>query len=215
MHDIVISLFCRAREGEREGEFGEREGELGKNPPTPPIPAVPILPRMALTQKQKKFCEEYLVDLNGTAAYIRAGYSPKRLAASTHASRLLRKPGVVEYIRTLRREQSGRTKITADRVLRELACMAFSDVRRLHDSSGEPIPVQDLDDDTAAAVQSCAGAVRKESEVTICVFRYRLYDKKGALELLGKHLGLFSDRQQFQDTDIRITIVTPQEKESG
>jgi phage terminase small subunit len=79
---------------------------------------------MALTDKQKRFCEEYLIDLNATQAAIRAGYSPK--TAEQTASRLLRNVKVQEYIAKRQKELSRSTEITQERVIKELALIAFS-----------------------------------------------------------------------------------------
>ena len=77
-----------------------------------------------LTGKQKRFCEEYLVDLNATQAAARAGYS-KRTAYSIGEENL-KKPGIQRYVRKLTELRSLRTKITADRILVELAGIAFA-----------------------------------------------------------------------------------------
>lgn len=73
---------------------------------------------MKITVKQKRFCEEYLIDLNGTQAAIRAGYSKR--TANEQAARLLTKVSLQEYIRILKKERSERLKITADDVLENL-----------------------------------------------------------------------------------------------
>lgn len=84
---------------------------------------------MELTEKQKRFCEEYLVDLNGTRAYCAAYPKVKNEAvARTNASRLLTNANIQKYISDLRQQQSKRTGITADTVLKELGKIAFSDV---------------------------------------------------------------------------------------
>ena len=87
-----------------------------------------------LTDKQKRFCEEYLVDLNATQAAIRAGYSQK--TAYRIGAELLQKTSVSEHLQKLIDERSKRTEITADRVLRELAAIAFSDRTELAQVGG-------------------------------------------------------------------------------
>ena len=82
-----------------------------------------------LTDKQKRFCEEYLIDLNATQAYIRAGYSVKKsITAEQNASKLLRNAKVQEYIVELQLKRSENTGITAEKVVKELEIVAFSDV---------------------------------------------------------------------------------------
>lgn len=80
---------------------------------------------MALTDKQKRFVEEYMIDLNATQAAIRAGYSPK--SANEIAAENLAKPSIANEIAKLQAEQSKKTGVTAERVIRELAVMAFAD----------------------------------------------------------------------------------------
>lgn len=101
-----------------------------------------------LTEKQKRFCEEYLIDLNATQAAIRAGYKEKNARSS--ACENLTKPDIQLYLQELMQKRSERTGITADTVIQELEKIALSDV----EISGK--------------------------------------EKMKALELLGKHLGMFS-----------------------
>lgn len=101
---------------------------------------------MKLTDKQKRFCEEYLVDLNATQAAIRAGYSER--TAEQIAYKLVKKSSVSEYLRSLKEKRSSRTEITADRVLAAIAEIGFG--------------------------------------------KFQAKDRLKALELLGKHLGLFT-----------------------
>ena len=134
-----------------------------------------------LTEKQKKFCEEYLIDLNATKAAVRAGYSKK--TANTIAAQNLAKLSVQKYISELQREQSERTRITADQVLEELAAIAFSDrteLARVVSRQGE----------TAVTVKKAVSGVKQGRNGV----EVSSYDKLRALELLGKHLGMFIDR---------------------
>lgn len=79
---------------------------------------------MRLTDKQRKFCDEYLIDLNATQAAIRAGYTEKY--ANTNASKLLQNTTISQYIGERQKELSRKTEITQERVIRELALIAFS-----------------------------------------------------------------------------------------
>lgn len=105
-----------------------------------------------LPARQKLFCEEYLVDLNATQAAIRAGY--KKKTARSQGQRLLTNVDIQKYISELQKQQSERTGITADTVLKELEKIALSDV----EVSGK--------------------------------------EKIKALELLGKHLGMFNGQTE-------------------
>lgn len=136
-----------------------------------------------LTEKQKRFCEEYLVDLNATQAAARAGYKDPNIGRQ-----LITKNNVSEYITLLREEQSRRTSITADRVLAELAAIAFADrteIQQVMNKRGDVTftPTEEISEDTKKAI-ACIEEGKYGTKVTS-------YDKVKALELLGKHLGLF------------------------
>jgi len=158
-----------------------------------------------LTPKQQRFVDEYLIDLNATQAAIRAGYSEK--GAAVTASKLLINAKVQETVQAARQKRASRTEITADRVLTEIARLAFFDIRRLVDNDGKPIPMQELDDDTAAAIAGLDLVeyyeVNDEGKKVFAgwVKKYKLADKKGSLELLGRHLGLFEKTAQKPGDD--------------
>lgn len=86
-------------------------------------------PQLGLTPKQQRFVEEYLVDLNGAQAAIRAGYSPD--TARQMATENLSKPYIQLAIAEERKAQQERTQVTADKVVTELALIAFADAREL------------------------------------------------------------------------------------
>jgi phage terminase small subunit len=144
---------------------------------------------MALTPRQSKFVDEYLIDLNASQAAIRAGYS--RRGVNSVAAKLLANTSIAAEIARRQAARATRTGITAERVLEEVARLAFADPRRLYDAAGQPIPVHQLDADTAAAVASVDTRVGYRGDVSRKV---RLWDKRAALELLGRHLGMWVDR---------------------
>src|SRR5919197_2742959 len=90
--------------------------------------------RSELTPKQARFCAEYLIDLNATQAAIRAGYSPR--TANEQGARLLAHVSIAAAISQAKQAQAERTGITADRVLQEIARLAFVDIRKLFDAEG-------------------------------------------------------------------------------
>ena len=87
-----------------------------------------------MTLKQRRFVEEFLIDLNGTQAATRAGYS--RRSANRIASEILSKPDVQEAIADGQRSRSERTAVTQDHVLQRLAAIAFFDLREMFDGEG-------------------------------------------------------------------------------
>ncbi|MEW7854788.1 terminase small subunit [Pseudomonas chlororaphis] len=146
---------------------------------------------MALTAKQQRFVDEYLKDLNGTQAAIRAGYSAK--SAAVIAAENLIKPNVQVAISEGMQQRSSRTGITADRVLQELGRLAFLDIRKAYNADGSLKPVHELDDDTAAAIAGMDVAeIGSGEDVIGFVKKIKLSDKKGALELVMRHLGMLS-----------------------
>lgn len=107
---------------------------------------------MELTSKQERFVAEYLIDLNATQAAIRTGYSAK--TAASQGARLLKQGGVARAVQAAQQARAVRTEITQDRVLQELARIAFFDIRRLYRADGSMKDPCELDADTAAALAS-------------------------------------------------------------
>ena len=140
-----------------------------------------------MTQKQKRFIEEYLIDLNATQAAIRAGYSPD--TAQQTGSENLSKPVIRAQIDRAMAERSKRTGVNAERVIQELAKIAFVNAAEVIDPQTATVKEDALPEDTAA-IQSVKvktfGEDGLEREV-------KMADKLKALELLGKHLGMFQN----------------------
>lgn len=143
-------------------------------------------------QQRARFVEEYLIDLNATQAAIRAGYKPK--TANRQGSRLLSYADIQEAIAARRRELSRETGITQERVLAEYAKLAFYDPRAFYDDNGDLIPIKQLDDQSAAAVAGMDVASTTEGELPVTIRKIKLADKKGALDSIARHLGMFNDK---------------------
>lgn len=162
-----------------------------------------------LTPKQKVFCEEYLIDLNGTQAAIRAGYSED--SAKEIASQNLTKLNIRSYIEQLKLDRSKRTTITADRVLKEIAKLAFFNMDNVLDEDGKTKDLKDWTRDDLAAVQEITEDNLKSEENTVMLRRkVKLSDKKSSLELLGKHLKLFTEVREIKG-NIGITDLSEDE----
>lgn len=152
---------------------------------------------MSLTPKQARFVREYLIDLNGTQAAIRAGYSAK--TSRQIADENLSKPYIAAELQTAMAERAKRTEVTADRVLAEFARLGFSDVRRIFTSTGGLQLPTEMDDETAAAVQSVEVVTRRvpgDGEQVEHIHKIKLADKIGALTQIGRHLGMFIDKTE-------------------
>lgn len=173
-----------------------------------------------LTNKQEFFCREYLKDLNATAAASRAGYKDGNIGRQ-----LITKNNVSERIAQLKEERAERTEVTADRVVKELARLGFSDLRNVASWDAEKglawKSSDELDDNAAAAIRDITHTreVRREksgAEVETTNTALKLHDKKGALELLGRHLGIFTDNLNISNDrpfEIRVRGLTNAESE--
>lgn len=149
-----------------------------------------------LSEQRQRFVDEYLIDLNGTQAAIRAGYSVK--TAQEQASRLLSNVMVQEAISKKMAERSKRTGVNQDRVVLELAKIAFVRMTDVVDSNGRIR--SDASDDDLSCIESIkykesdnefGGSVEREVKIA---------SKMKALELLGKHLGMWNDK-----LDVNVT----------
>lgn len=148
-----------------------------------------------LTEKQKRFVEEYLIDLNATQAAIRAGYSTD--SARQIGTENLSKPSIRAYIDREMAERSRRTGISQDRVIRELARLAFVNANDVIDIDEATLKSGASEDDTAAIASVKVKTIpTKEGEGV--EREIRLTDKLKALELLGKHLGMFKDKLEIE-----------------
>lgn len=148
---------------------------------------------MDITAKQKRFVDEYLVDLNATQAAIRAGYSKK--TAQEQSARLLSNVMVQQRVQDQMKAREQRTGITQDRVLQELARIAFFDIRKLYNTDGSLKRPDELDDD-AAAVLSGVDVTEmggNDGPVTFTK-KAKVFDKTAALTLAMRHLGMLKDK---------------------
>ena len=150
-----------------------------------------------LTAKQQCFVEEYLIDLNATQAAIRAGYSPD--TAKDIGCENLAKPNIRARIDQEMAQRSRRTGINQDRVIRELARIAFVNAAEVIDAEDATVKADASEDDTAA-IQSVK-VKRMSGETEMVEREVKLADKLKALELLGKHLGMYQN-------NLNVTVET-------
>ncbi|QXN70888.1 putative terminase small subunit [Bacillus phage vB_BspP_Dartukuta] len=173
----------------------------------------------ALTPKQAAFVREYLIDLNGTQAAIRAGYSER--TANEQAARLLANVSVSKAVADAQAERADRLEITADRVLAELAKIGFADMRDVAswgetvvDEDGKPIHgVKLVSSDKLT--DSAAAAISEIAE-TPAGLRIKLHDKRAALVDMGKHLGMFTEKIEHSgaiQVQSTVTFVMPKHSE--
>lgn len=180
-----------------------------------------------MTEKQKIFADEYLIDLNATRAY-RTAYPnvKKEESAASAAARMLRNVKVAEYIAERMEERQKRTEITQDRVLNELAAIAFSNaadyakvvekqataevdgnIVPLVGENGEPVLYRtvelELTENLTEEQQRALGTIKKGRDG----LEQKPCDKVKALELLGRHLGMWNDKLDVAgDMDMKIVV---------
>lgn len=164
--------------------------------------------RAGLTPKQERFCQEYLIDLNATQAAIRAGYSAK--TAHEIGAQNLAKLSIAARISELQQERSERTQIKADAVLKELAIAGFgriADMAKARPDGLLELNFRDATRDQLAIIASIKTKTRiiageeDEPPATEVECEVKALDKLKALELLGKHLGLFRDKLEMTGKD--------------
>lgn len=161
-----------------------------------------------LSAKQQRFVDEYLIDLNATQAAIRAGYSTN--TAKEIGCENLTKPNIANAIAKAQAERSKRTGVNADRILLELAKIAFvnpTDVINMTDATIRG----DANRDDTAAIASVKVKTIPTEDGDITEREIRTYDKIKALELCGKHIGMFTDKFKIEGV---VPIVITDDLES-
>jgi phage terminase small subunit len=145
-----------------------------------------------LTDKQIRFCEEYLIDLNATQAAIRAGYSED--TARSIGSENLTKPDIQGKIAELMAERSKRTEITADMVLKEFWSIAQDDIKnylKFYSDESGAVKVEIKDSDEVDTKNIAEVSLGKDGQ-----FKFKRYCRDNALLQVGRHLGMFTDKQE-------------------
>ena len=156
-----------------------------------------------LTPKQERFCEEYLVDLNAAAAARRAGYSKQ--TAGVIGLENLTKPMIAERIAAMRAERSERVQVDADRVLRELCLLGFSnmaDYMIVKDDGSAFLDFSAMTRDKTAVIREFVVEEymdgRGDNARPVKRTRFKLADKRAALVDIGRHLGMFNDKLKVE-----------------
>lgn len=169
-----------------------------------------------MTEKQKIFADEYLIDLNATRAYRVAYPSVKKdETAAAAAARMLRNVKVAAYIAERMEERQKRTEVSQDRVVQELAAIAFSKTTDYVEIVGGRVIIKNTDGLNEEQVRAIAGIKEGTNGIEI-----KLNDKEKALELLGRHLGMWNDKLDIKtpaiDDSIReMEAYFEQQKASG
>lgn len=164
---------------------------------------------MSLTDKQKRFCEEYMIDLNAKQAAIRVGYSEK--TAKEQASRLLTNVNVQEYVQELKQSISERNKITVDECVQILANIARNDMADFYDENGNLKSIHDIPKESRDAIEELAvfeehsyNYEEKKKELVGYTKKIKSSGKQGAIDKLLKHLGGYEKDNDQKSSKINI-----------
>lgn len=147
-----------------------------------------------LTDKQKAFCQEYIIDFNAAQSAIRAGYSKD--TAKQIGARLLSNVYLQGEVNKQLDERTQRVEVKQDRIVYELAKLAFADLGNYVSVDSSGVTVKDLDDLDTSLLQEASQSVNKEG-VNV---KIKMHDKLKALELLGKHLAMYTDKTETHGT---------------
>ena len=157
-----------------------------------------------LTHKQAAFVDEYLIDLNATQAVLRAGYSEK--TAGKIATENLQKPVIQEAIAAAMLKRQERTRVSQDRVVLELARIAFSDMKEFTRWGAEGVTLlmsDDLSADDAQCVQEVTETITQHGGT----IKFKLHSKTPALKLLGEHMAMFTKNVRVDHLNLPDRIV--------
>ncbi len=160
----------------------------------------------ALNPKHARFVQEYLKDLNATKAAKRTGYSEK--TARQQGAHLLSIPAIQEAISEGTREAVFDGKVTRKRIVQELSRIAFGDARKIMSWGPEGVGLIDsktLTDDEAAQVAE----VSESTTLHGGTIKLKRFDKVKALELLGRHIGMFGDSEDEDDRKDDVVVYLP------
>jgi len=162
-----------------------------------------------LNGKHERFCQEYLIDLNASAAYLRAGYNASQKGAYVLARRLLQKVKIQQRIQELMDARAERLNLTADSVLKELSKLVFANIKdyATWDKDGK-ITIKS-EKELTVAQKACISEIRSDQKVFRSrnpliesieehKLRFKLTDKLKAIELTMRHLSLFNDKQTLE-----------------
>jgi phage terminase small subunit len=161
-----------------------------------------------LNLKQRRFCQEYVIDYNATKAAQRAGYSEK--TAYAQGSALLNKPEIQQKIAENIEKISNSTQISAEKVLNELAKLAFYNPQDFFNADGSLKDISDLTEDQAACINGLevVDIPRRVAKLK----KIKLSSKDSALDKLMRHLGLYKDRLEIDPGDDLVRILTKAEE---
>jgi phage terminase small subunit len=166
--------------------------------------------KRTLTARQKLFVREYLVDLNATQAYIRAGYRASEAVARANSARMIANDSISAAIHEALEKRFQKLEISSENVLQEIAKSAFANIMDymvIHKDGLASIDLSKLTREQAAAIAEIryddAGEKGDDGVKTVKRFKFKLLNKLSSLELLGKYLKLFNETTPAISKDVR------------
>lgn len=162
-----------------------------------------------LNQRQEMFCREYIKDLNGTQAAIRAGYSPR--TADRMAYELLKKPEIQAFVLQSKAERVEEVKVDANYVLKRLIEIDEMDVADILDDGGDFLPIRKWPKTWRTTLSGLDIAIINSGDTEAIIKKIKWPDKVKNLELLGKHIGVgaFTEKVDHTSSDGSMSPAKP------
>jgi phage terminase small subunit len=196
--------------------------DIIKNKSKKPSPKIKD-PEEPLTDKEEHLCREFICDFaeNQVRAYMHVYPGQSYDSARVHSSKLFAKGNIKRRIAELRAERNKRLEISGDRVLSEIAKLAFYDPRCFFDSDGRLKPIDEIDPDHAAiigGIETLHKVIGDEKDGMAVITKIKLADKGANLERLGRYFKLFTDKSEVgldAQTAALIMAGLPEEYQSA
>lgn len=170
--------------------------------------------KKTLTIKQELFIQEYMKDGDASMAYRKAYDCSmmKTTSINSNAHKLINHTEIALRIAALRAKIEKSHEVTRDKVLKELAHLAFVDTTKLFDLTGQLKPIHEIDEATRRAIASVEiSSIKVEENITTTTYKIKLWDKKGALEVISRMQGY--NAPEHHKTDVTLTDETGKTKE--
>jgi phage terminase small subunit len=201
----TAAKLAQAAKQAKKPATAQKVSSLGASRSMDAKPQASAPAKKKLTARQEQFVKEYLIDLNASQAAVRAGYKGD---PNTIGPRLMADVGIRSLVEKAQAQRSQKVELTQERVLLELRRLALFDIRKIFNADGTLKRVVDLDDDTAAAIMSVEMVeIGTDGQLAISK-KFKASDKKGALELTMRHMGMLNDKLELTMPTVRIKDFT-------
>lgn len=153
--------------------------------------------------RHEQFCREYLIDLNGAQAAIRAGYSPK--SSRITAAKLLTNPNIQARISSLMEQRNRKVGVDSEIVLAHLVELATLNIKDIHDDKGNLLPLNEWPEAWARGIQGLETNQVLVDDLPTFVAKFKMPDRLKAWELIGKHTDIQAFKPKGQE-QVRIQL---------